>query len=26
MGMHNRGAVDFTLPPLIDRTINSPPR
>jgi uncharacterized integral membrane protein len=24
MGMHNRGAVDFTLPPLIGRVIRQP--
>ena len=24
MGMHNRGAVDFTLPPLLDRVIKQP--
>jgi len=24
MGMHNRGAVDFTLPPLIDKVIKQP--
>ena len=24
MGMHNRGAVDFTLPPLLDKVIKQP--
>jgi len=24
MGMHNRGAVDFTLPPVLDRVIKQP--
>jgi uncharacterized integral membrane protein len=24
MGMHNRGAVDFTLPPLLDSVIKQP--
>jgi len=24
MGMHNRGAVDFTLPPLLDQIIKQP--
>ena len=24
MGMHNRGAVDFTLPPLLNRIIKQP--
>jgi uncharacterized integral membrane protein len=24
MGMHNRGAVDFTLPPLLDRVVHQP--
>lgn len=24
MGMHNRGFVDFTLPPLLERTIKQP--
>jgi uncharacterized integral membrane protein len=24
MGMHNRGAVDFTLPPLLDKVVRQP--